>query len=254
VDSSSSSSSSRNSSDAGSAVVFSCWEVPQHLQARHWTAVLAQEVAQLSERQLVLPDGKSSQVLRVLQKFEAADFIHCFMRGACPPPQAAGQSSEHSTPGVLPAAGKAAAGMVWHLPRCSLHFELSASGRVVSSDHRGYALSTQQLLVSQSGKGMSYTLPDFQQYLVLDAQHGSGSGTLSTDLSTRVVLMPSGRVTVERPAPGSSQLGPSVKLELSDDCCETVKVRARLSWAVVSYRHPCRTVQKSLGIESASPH
>lgn len=214
-----------SSSSADGATVFSCWPVPSHLQQQHWTAVLANAAAQLSERQLVLPDTKSSQVLRVLRKFEAAEFVHCFMPGACPGLEPWG-SSVQGPEGVLPSAGKAAPGMMWHLPRCSLQFELSAGGSVESLDQRGYSLSTQQLLVSGSSKEVSYTLPEFQQYLVLDAQHGSSSDTVSTDHSDRVVLVPSGRVTVQREPPGSSgRQEPSIRVQLSAECSDSVKVR-----------------------------
>jgi hypothetical protein len=221
-----------SSSAADGAAVFSCWPVPQHLQQQHWTQVLAKAAAQLSERQLVLPDSQVSQVLRVLCRFEAADFLHCYMPGACPSLEPAPHSSlQQQPPGVLPAAGKASPGMVWHLPRCSLQFELSASGSVVSLDHRGYQCSTQQLLVSEPGQEISYTLPEFQQYLVLDAQQGS-SDTVTTDQSNRVVLVPSGRVTVQRQQPGSSSSSrqePSIRVQLSDECSESVKVRQMFS-------------------------
>lgn len=248
-----------SSSSTDGAAVYSCWPVPSHLQqTKHWTAVLSSAAVQLSERQLVLLDIKSSQVLRVLRKFEPADYIHCYMPGACPGLEP-GDSSVPRPEGVLAVAGKAAPGMRWHLPRCSLQFELSATGSVESLDHRNYSLSKQQLLVCGSGKEVSYTLPEFQQYLVLDAQHGSSSDTVGTDQSDRVVLVPSGRVTVQREPPGSSgRQEASIRVQLSAECSDSVKVR-RYSWGGRNLRclhmHALRNAERVPGARhSVAPH
>lgn len=207
---------------------YSCWPVPTHLQRRHWTAVLAQHAEELSQRQLVLPDSNSSQVLLVLSRFEAPEFIHVFMPGRCPGLSLLSAASSNTHPAsnspVLPAAGRATAGMVWQLPRCSLEFELATDGSVISLDHRGYCLSTQQLLVSQSGEGVAYTLPELHQYLVLQLLQGSKS--VSADQSDQLVLMPSGRVAVTRHAPGSTHAGSSIQVQLKPHCFAAVKVSA----------------------------
>jgi hypothetical protein len=209
--------------------VYSCWQVPQHLQQQHWTAVLTGQAEQLSERQLVMPDEQTSQILRVLSKFESSDFIHCFMKGHCPGQLLKGTAARSKgKQSVLAAAGQAAVGMVWHLPRCGLQFELSADGNVVSLDHRGYSLSTQQLLVSQPGKEVRYTLPEFYQYLVLQAQQGGSSELFRADRSEQLVLVPSGRVAVQRQVPGSTQQGASIHVQLGTGCAETIKVRLAL--------------------------
>jgi hypothetical protein len=191
--------------------------------------VLTGQAEQLSERQLVLPDEQTSQILCVLSKLESSDFIHCFMKGLCPG-QLLKATAAHSK-AVLAAAGRAAAGMVWHLPRCGLQFELSADGSVVSLDHRGYSLSAQQLLVSQTGKEVHYTLPEFHQYLLLQAQQGSSSEMFRADQSEQLVLVPSGRVTVKRQVPGitcnTRQRG-SIYVRVHTGCAETIKVRSTL--------------------------
>jgi hypothetical protein len=215
------------------SAVYSCWEVPLHLQQQHWTAVLTQHAHQLSQRQLVLPYRSSSQVLKVLSKFEASSFIHCYMPGRCPPHQLqlqqavcspAASSLKASDPPVLAATGAAAPGMLWHLPRCSLQFELHPGGRVASLDHRGYSLSKQQLLVSGDAQPHSYTLPEFHQCLVLDMHQDSSSGVYGADSSSRMVLVPSGRVQVQRTTPGFVQGGASIEVELSTACCDRVEV------------------------------
>lgn len=188
--------------------------------------MLTQHAEQLSELQLVLP--LRPLVLRILSKFEAEDFVHCFMPGRCPGQLLKGKAAHNKgKQRVLAAAGKAAAGMVWHLPRCGLQFELSAAGSVVSLDHRGHSISTQQLLVSQpAGKEVRYTLPEFHQYLVLQAQQGSSGEVFRADRSEQLVLVPSGRVAVQRPAPGSTQQGASIHVQVSTGCAETIKVRS----------------------------
>lgn len=216
------------------AATYACFEVPSHLQQHHWAVVLEQHAEQLSARQLVLPDAQTSQVLKILSKFEAHAFIHTFMPGCCPrllkkKPSTASKRQARAARGV------AAAGMVWQLPRCSLEFELTAAGSVVSLDHRGYSLSSRQLLVGaqqSKGEGVSYTLPEFQQYLVLKAQDSSSSSSKAEsfrpDVTQQLVLIPSGGVVVERASPGSTQPvagGGSIHVKLSDSCSATVKVR-----------------------------
>lgn len=220
------------SSSTGGAVsaVYCCWPVPSHLQQRHWTAVLTQHAAELSARQLVLPDARSSQVLKVFSKFEAPEFIRVFTPGHCPSLLSRASSTQpvsaaaSSSAPLLPATGQAAAGMVWQLPRCRLDFELAADGRVLSLEHRGYCLSNQQLLVSGSGQEAVYTLPELHQYLVLQSQPGSSSKSVSADQSDQLVLVPAGRVLVQRDSPGSTRTSSSIHVQLEPHCSAAVKV------------------------------
>lgn len=223
---------------------FSCWEVPVHLQQQHWTAVLTQHAVQLSQRQLVLTDRNSSQVLKVLRKFEDAAFIHTYMPGRCPAhllPQTlhtpAADRPTESDPPVLAATGPAVPGMLWQMPRCGLQFQLQADGRMVSLDHRGYSLSSQQLLVSGGidAQHSSYTLPEFQQYLVLQAYQESSSSVYGAERSEQLVLVPSGRVNVQRTSPGSTQGRASIHVQLGTAC------DARLKVSILSAF--CRTAQ-----------
>jgi hypothetical protein len=214
-------------STEAASTAYACWQVPAHLQQLHWTAVLRQHAQQLSARQLLLPLAGQSQVLLVLGKFEDARFIHTFMRGACP-----GLAKQPGGAAELAESGSAAAGMVWQLPRCSLEFELTAGGSVASLDHRGLCLSTRQLLVSgQQGTGQRarYTLPEFHQYLVLQAQSqdgGSKAEVFRPDVPEQLVLVPSGRVVVQRAQPlaGSAEQGASISVRLSSECDASVKV------------------------------
>ena len=229
MDCSAHSSSAGNAGDAVSAV-YSCWPVPLHLQQCHWTAVLTLHAKELSQHQLVLPAAHSSQVLKVFSKFEAPEFIHVFTPGHCPGLQSGDASSTQpasvasSSAPLLPTTGEGSAGMVWQLARCSLEFELTADGRVMSLDHRGYSLSTQQLLVSQSDQGVTYTLPELHQYLVLQSHTGSTSKYVSADHSDRLVLVPAGQVSVQRYAPGSMHAGSNIQVQLEPHCCASVKV------------------------------
>lgn len=241
---------SKAASSTGSSCssVYACWQVPKHLQTQqteqrlHWTAVLTKHPDELSKLQLVLPHGSAPQVLQVLSKFESQECIHTFMPGHCPGLSAAASSNSNrsrfgrrstgapaGSTAVLPVAGGAAAGMTWDLPRCGLRFELSANGSVVSLLHCGYRLSTQQLLVSQSGTGVSWTLPEFHQYLVLEQQGASSSSSSSgaptrADSSSQLVLVPAGRVSVQRLVPGSTQLEASIHVQLNSGCSAVVKV------------------------------
>jgi hypothetical protein len=226
--------------------------VPTHLQQQqHWTAVLTQHAGQLSQRQLVLTDRNSSQVLKVLSKFEDSAFIHTYMPGQCPAhllqPQQQQQTLHTpaadrptgSDPPVLEATGPAVPGMLWHLPRCGLQFELQTDGRIVSLDHRGYSLSRQQLLVSDdiNAQHSSYTLPECQQYLVLQADQDSSSGVYGAERSTQLMLVPSGRVKVQRSSPGSTQQRASIHVQLSTACDERLKVSAFSASAFAARLH-----------------
>lgn len=218
---------------AAAPAVLSCWPVPHHLQDGHWTAVLRNHADQLSQQQLVLP-GPQSQLLHVLSKFEDPAFIHAYMPGRCSGLlsgtwQAAGQPKKRPKttgkgPRELPAQGHAAAGMTWHLPRCGLTFELQADGSIASQEHMGYNLSTEQLLVERAPTAVHYTLPEFHQYLVLQDQQRSVAGPASADRSSKLVLLPSGRVAVQRREPGSTCQAASVHVQLSKSCNAAVQV------------------------------
>lgn len=224
--------------------MYSCWPVPLHLQQCHWTTGLTQHAEELSQRQLVLPITNSSPVLKVFSKFELPEFIHMFTPGLCPGLMSAAagsakRASAHSSSTLrstrsataassaaplLPITGTASAGMVWQLPWCSLDFELTAEGRVMSLDHRGCCLSTQQLLVSQSAQRAIYTLPEVHQYLVLHYQPGNTGKYVSADQSDQLVLVPAGRVLMQRHAPGSMHAGSSIEVQLEPHCFASVQV------------------------------
>lgn len=165
---------------------FTCWVVPQHLQARHWSDLLRSR--HLTD-QLVLHE---SDVTQVLSKFEHPDFIHTHLA-------------------TIGSAGRAC--MRYELPRFGLSFELS-QGALVSLNYRGYHLAAQQQLVSDR----QYTLLDFEQYLVLE-RPPSGRGEVQISMGARraqqLVLIPAGSVEAQRQV----EAGPRGLVHVSHDRC-----------------------------------
>lgn len=130
--------------------------------------------------------------------------------------------------------------LLFELPRFGLEFELR-EGRLLSKDHRGYCLSMCQQLVTKKSPGAAtsdsipsalpgagdeansstdsssrvgiesnttvhYTLPGFQQYLILEPVHQDSTDLprLADGNGTKLVLMPAGRVVQTRPKGSSS--------------------------------------------------
>ncbi len=155
-------------------VDFTCYRVPSHLGSVHWETLLGSErSAQLTD-QLVL---HSSNITKVLSKFEDTSYIHCYV------------NSTFVDAEVLesPLSKRK---MLFELPRYHLEFELSPEG-LLSLDYLGYQLASKQQLLSPMLAG--YTLPDFHQYLILEKSTSTATAVTSHRPSS-VVLVPTGRV------------------------------------------------------------
>eukprot|EP00899_Mesostigma_viride_P019524 jgi/Mesvir1/27573/Mv07318-RA.1 len=138
----------------------SCWRVPEVLCREPYAALVGARRPRLTQKLMLAPDGKKDPLLRALSKFEPLRFLHIF------------HENEGSSAGPR---------VYFHLPRSKLEFVLQ-EGRVDSLDYRGYSLASTQQLVSP------VTLPEFTQYLVLQAAGSTKQGNSW--------VLPSGRVSV----------------------------------------------------------
>lgn len=176
-----SSTAARGSRTLPLAATYNCWQVPHHMQAQPWLNLL--QNSSLQECQLVL-QNKKSHILHVLSKFEQQQFIHAY---AC---SASSQQVQHSS-------SSNQALMVFELQRFGLGFELHPQGQLLSRDFKGYCLHECQQLVHQAtGSTAQYTLPGFQQYLVLQRCNQLSSGVVpGSGRADVLVLVPAGRVS-----------------------------------------------------------
>ncbi|KAG2501267.1 hypothetical protein HYH03_001073 [Edaphochlamys debaryana] len=159
-------------------VLYDCRRVPPHLQRLHWADLLTNHRAELTDR-LVLLRGCSVRDT-LLAKVEDTSFLHCFR----PAPEA-------QRPDCL---------LLFELPRYGLEFELRSGGELASRDYPGYRLRRRQLLVDTGSDdggygsdGVSYTLPGFQQYLVLEHSPAVRQ-LLMGQRADELVLIPAGPV------------------------------------------------------------
>jgi hypothetical protein len=160
----------------GASCKYTCWAVPHHLRQRPWPTLLGSP--DLTD-QLVLTD---SPTVTVLSKFEDPQFIHTYI----------------SSTGQLK----------FELPRYQLSFALQ-DGRLVSLNHSGYHLASNQQLTSTE----HYTMPNFRQYLLLEKSETLQrrvTVNLGQQQSHICVLVPAGDVNVET--------------SVSPDCCGLVQV------------------------------
>ncbi|PNH12760.1 hypothetical protein TSOC_000242, partial [Tetrabaena socialis] len=184
--------------------------VPPHLWARHWTLLLSEHLDQLTDRMVLLRG--SSMLETFLAKYEQVPYIHTY--------------------DISDGDG----GTLFELPRYGLEFVLRG-GQVLSRNYTGYRLRSRQQLVGDEpldgsamggGDGVSYTIPDFQQYLVLErVQVPSGyvPGARRADV---LVLVPAGEVVVDRAlssSGGGANAGGLVRIDISEKCEESLKSR-----------------------------
>ena len=167
------------------AVDYRCLRVPPHQRSLHW-----QELQQLQgdaalADQLVLL-GSAHSIVRVLAQFELPQFMHVYI-------DASGSSSS--------TADSAGPGSSWamklELPRFRFEFELTPAGDLRSLDYAGCRLRTcQRLVEAAAGGAATYTLPDFQQLLVLEraGPQPGGGGAPGQQEGQLMVLVPVGRV------------------------------------------------------------
>eukprot|EP00798_Chlamydomonas_sp_ICE-L_P025428 gene25428-11088_t len=93
--------------------------------------------------------------------------------------------------------------LVWELPRYGLEFEYR-DGIFLSRDYTGFKLADKQQLAFSTDKGdpavessVDFTLPNFQQYLVLDRIHQEGH-TFQAQQSNRMIILPDGFVVLAK--------------------------------------------------------
>lgn len=161
-------------------VDYDCLRVPRHLNKQHWSDILSNHATDVTH-ELVLHRSHNTHVL---SKMELPHFIHTYI------PLAAAQTDTAAD----------GASCLFYLPRYSLEFELRGD-QIVSRDYSGYSLAPSQQLVWKHGDVEScpveYTLPNFQQYLVLH-RRPSGSVVVGSRRSEVLVLVPVGDVTCAR--------------------------------------------------------
>jgi hypothetical protein len=146
-----------------------CWAVPHHLQSVPWTKLLRS--SDLTDQLMI----GYSPVVDVLSKIEERQFIHKYISSA---------------------SSGGAATVVYELPRFNLRFDLQ-EGHLVSHNFRGYQLATNQQLADEQW----CTLPNFQQYLVLQRSSqapGNTTTNMGQQRSGTLVLIPAGDICVER--------------------------------------------------------
>lgn len=185
---------------------FQCIRVPRHLRSTHWEDLLPTHSSDLTH-ELVL---HKSQIKHVLSKLESADFIHTYVPTAATAATAATASSI----------------MNFELPRLGLEFELQ-KGNLVSLEHRGYCLSRQQQLVTEpNGENSSaspplYTLPGFQQYLLLQ-RIPSGDVMVGARRADSLVLASAGEVQCSNAS--LAGVSPSVSVKVKSISNASLKV------------------------------
>ncbi|KAG2496793.1 hypothetical protein HYH03_005201 [Edaphochlamys debaryana] len=169
----------------GAVFTFDCRRVPQHLRACHWLDLLSNHEAELTDR-LVRLSGSAVRDT-VLAKLDSPDLVHSY--------QPAGRRA-----GAGARAGAASCQLIFELPRYGLEFELHRSGELVSRDYPGYRLRRSQRLVTtgtDAGYGserVSYTLPDFKSYLVLERRPSERQLPAAAQQADALVLIPAGPV------------------------------------------------------------
>ena len=146
---------------------YDCRRVPPHLSKSHWTTLMSSP--DLCD-QLVL---HKSQVIDRLAKFENQEFIHTYT-------------------------DLGSAALIFEFPRYGLEFKF-VTGKLLSSDYSGYRLAQCQQLVSDIDVGnrcepFLYSLPNFQQYIVLE-RLPTTSAVVGAQRADKLVLVPAGKVT-----------------------------------------------------------
>lgn len=184
---------------------YDCRRVPQHLRGLPWRQLLQPAAqSQLTDSLMIHSSGASaprnivsSTSTMPCSKFEDPRYTHMYIKrpaGADGDTCTAGGGVRDDNGGGEAARGR----LVIELPRYGLEFEL-AGGRLVSCDYSGYSLGRCQQLEGkvgrpwrqlqeggggqqdgeeQAGHDVSYTLPEFQQYLVLESTPGQGGREL----------------------------------------------------------------------------
>lgn len=151
----------------------------------------------------------TSHIKTVLAKLEVSKFIHTYV------PLSATTTSMRQS-------------MLFELPRYSLEFQLQ-QGQLVSLDYSGYRLSQNQQLATSQGTNTCdsvnsqafYTLPGFQQYLMLQRIPGR-SVIVGARRAESLVIVAMGKVAGNVDV--SSHSGASVKVEVESSSKAYLKV------------------------------
>ena len=110
--------------------------------------------------------------------------------------------------------------ILWELPRYNREFEQHADGSISSKDFTGYDLASCQQLVAavqsagspgpagaaEGYNGVEYSLPNFEQHLLLSRAPNSGA-LGQARRSDMLVLVPVGGVRMGKPSWNSTPLG-----------------------------------------------
>ena len=235
------------------ALEFVCWRVPVHLRSVQWRELLSSRVSELVER-LVLPSS-SCPTLKLLSKMEAEAFIHCYTvsnsrnntivwelpRFGLELEQRGGEVLSRDYTGYRLARYQQLAGTVRRTAASGVSSRDRDDGAGGDSrDGGGDVEGSGDKPMEDSGgseeigdrsnedNGDSprccwYTLPEFQQYLVLERADSQGSHDSScTRLPDLLVLVPAGEVRSE-PLAGNGG-GGLVTVEVPEESDARIKV------------------------------
>jgi hypothetical protein len=204
---------------------YSCYRVPPHLHKTYWPVLLLFHRPKLRDE---LVGVRRCRVTEVLSKIERMEYIHHYQRSEPSPMQ---------SPAKVGDAAAVEPHLIFELPRLRLAFELSAGGEILSRDFDGYRLRPCQQLVEEKsfappGRGPSaiiteYTLPGFEQYLVLQrcSEASTGDTFYRSKRAELLVLVPSGKVQRD---------GPRTVIDVTDDANAVVKVALAVPFAIVA--------------------
>lgn len=226
--------------DSNAQVQYTCRRVPSHLRSRHWSDLLEHYDSQLTDH-LVL---HTSAITRVLSKFEAPQFIHCYVEST--------SSERMDIDGEDSSLADSSSGhgqelKLFELPRFGLEFELVGDS-LLSLDYLGYRLAQQQQLISPVVEG--YTLSDFQQYLILeqvtssDTGNGAKAAVGTAHVPSRKVLIPAGQVIAHDQNMGLGKFGVFIEVpsasgahvEVRRDKLLTAALKTKLLYYFIYYR------------------
>ena len=211
--------------DIEAAVQFVARRIPAHLRAVHWMELLGPRLRELRE-QLVLPCGVTS-MLPVLSKMESPDLIHCYILW--------GDGDSIHAHRAATSLMRVEQTLLWELPRFGLELR-QVGGRMLSQNYMGYRLSQCQQLVGSAASTPAedggdsahlcwYTLPEFQQYLVLERGEGLCSHNSScARLPDLRVLVPVGEVYHVEASPTGIGGGGLVRVQIPETCDAELKV------------------------------
>lgn len=185
---------------------YQCIKVPLHLRSKDWMDLLSTHSAEPTH-ELVLD---TSHVKNVLAKLESLAFIHTYIPLRAPA-------------GALP--------ILFELPRYRLGFELRDE-QLASLEYKGYQLSQQQQMVTNNDSSerdsvnpSMYTLPNFQQYLLLQRMPHSATLVVGACRAESLMLVSVGQVNCNRDR--NDPCRAAVEIKVDDGSNAELKVRSK---------------------------